>query len=380
MNNENQTPIRDKTPHIETVIACLALGLFMTYSIFPSTVYAYGVIAAFLALAYRINKKGFTVTAVLTVLSFVLFTAVTLASLLAIISVAVIGGIMLTKPKARIVFIAIAAVVYAVAAVVTSPVEGLGVLTALPMAIALAVCIKVKPTRTTSVCAISGAFVATLVLPFAISFYITHGGEWLEQLKITVDELRTVLAEETYTAFTEAFSNTTLSEFNLSDTITPEIATSAVNLVFDLLPAIIIIISNLVAYVVHAFSLIARRHLGDLPKLHEILFSMSKVSAWVFIISFVGMLVSFSDAEPARVASMALQNINLILTPSFLLVGLTSFSISIRTENNKKKILHTVLAVLAFLYCGTFLIYPLVAFGVFNTLAPARNKQNTPDA
>ena len=379
MNNENQVPEKGRTSHIEAVIAYLAVGLFMIYSIFPSAIYAYGVIAAFLALSYRVNKAGFTITAVLTALCFVVFSAVTLASLLSTISVAVIGGIMLTRPKARIIFIALAAAVYAVAAYVTSPVEGLGVLTALPMAIALAICIKVKPARTTSVCAISAAFVATIVLPFAISFYLTHGGGWLEQLKITADELRSVLADETYKAFTEAFSNTALSDIKLSDTITPDITKSAVNLVFDLLPAIIIIVSNLVAYVVHAFSLIARRHLGDTPQIHEILFSMSKVSAWVFIISFVAMLVSFSDAELARIASLALQNINLILTPSFLLVGLTSFSISIRTENSKKKLLHTILAVLAFLYCGTFLIYPLVAFGVFNTLAPARNKRNTPN-
>lgn len=369
MKNENQTPTPSKLNTTKALIAGWLTAIFMLYVVFPSAVYAWATIALFLLCAYKINTKraGFILTASLTAIVFFALgtSAETLAYVLSIIASAVIGGIMFTEIKSGIIFIIFTCAAYAVAALLNSPTEALTVLTGLPMSAALAICAKLRASRVTSICAVSAVFLSTLVLPVAITFYLQHGSEAAAQFKALLEEFRTVWTDTMVSVSEEVFAN---SNDNLSEIFNKETVSALVDTTINLLPAILIILSNVVAFSVHTLSLHARERIGEIPQDNEKKFLLSKVSAWLYIISFIAVFFGASDSVTANILALALQNINLILTPSFLFAGISSISVVMHAPEGRTGTVYTLLAILALLYCGTFLIYPIVAFGVIKTL------------
>lgn len=367
MNNETRTNIPVKLTLLKALVAGWLAAMFMIYTVLPSTVFACVVAAVFLFCAYKANKRGFALTAVVTALTFlVLGASVTaLAYVLSLISAALVGGIMLCGKKSAVLYLVFGSAAYAVAAILKSPTEALPVLTSVPLAIALAVCIKTRARRVSAVCVISAVFAIILIAPYAVSFYLQHGSESLEQFKLLLDEVRVLLTDSVVKAYEEIPED---AKKQVADIFTPDVIASSIDAVFPLIPAIFIIVCNTFAFSLHTLSIWIRASLGDSLKEEEKIFSMSKTSAWLYIISFIAMLFSLSDSDFAQIIMLSMQGLNMILTPSFLWLGLSSVSVSFRTADGKKSIFHTVIAILAFLYCGTFLIYPLVIFGVVKTL------------
>lgn len=381
MKSENQTPASPKLTALKSIIAAWLIAIFALYTVFPSTLYACVTIALFLICAYKINTKrmGFVTVAVFTAITFFALGAspAMLAYLLGIISSSVIGGIMLTENKSRIVFTVFMGIAYTAVALIKSPVEALSLLVSVPMAVTLALCAKFKAPRVASICAVSGVFLATMILPIAIEFYIQYGSEATAQFKLFIDEFRT-FQTDTLTALVEEISAD--SDVKMNELFDSQNIAALVDTLISLLPAIFIIFSNAVAFSAHTLMLNAREKLGESLQVDETLFLLSKVSAWLYIISFFVMLFNASRSEFAQTLSLATQNINLILIPSFLLVGIGSIAKLIHTHDKRKRTMHTVISVLALLYCGTFLIYPIAALGVittFNLNKPPRGTQNS---
>ena len=82
MKDENQTPSQVKLTALKALIAGWLTAIFMLYTVFESTVYAWAVIALFLICAYKINNKksGFILTAIFIAIAFFLLGASILAA------------------------------------------------------------------------------------------------------------------------------------------------------------------------------------------------------------------------------------------------------------------------------------------------------------
>lgn len=376
MKFENQTPTPTKLTALKSIVAGWITAIFMLYTVFPSTVYAWATIAVFLLCAFKISSKksGFVVITALTAVAFFAFgaSAEVLAYVLSIIATAVLGGIMLSEKKSCVVFIVFAGIVFTAVALLKTPLEALTSLVGLPMAVSLAVSAKVKASRVASICAASGMFLATLILPVAISFYGRYGAESAEQFKLLLEEFRVAWTDAMVSVSEEMFTN---GNENLLEVFNKETVSALVDTTINLLPAILIILSNAVALSAQTLSLYVREFLLEFPQESEKKFMLSKVSAWLYIISFIVMLVVVSDSDTARVITLATQNINVILTPSFLLAGIASLSSAFHMPEGRRRTGYTVMIILAFLYCGTFLIYPIVALGVIRTLKSNKKPQ-----
>lgn len=377
-DNINATPLSLSRAVIAGVIA----ALFMIYSIFPSLIFACAVIAVFSFCACRANKRLIVATLALIAIGFLLLggSAVILSSVLAIIGAAIAGGIMLSGKRSAAVYLIFICAVYGAAAFITSPVDAIPTLTSIPLAVTLAVCARLRTPRVSSICALSAVLIITLVAPLAVSFCIEHGAEAAEQFKLLIEETKAAIADTIVKTYEEVSA---VSEDAFPIEITPASAKEAVDVIFPLIPAMLVIISNLIAFSLHTLSLWIRFGLGQLPAKEEADFAMSKVSAWAYVVSFVAMLFSFSDSDLAQTVMMAMMTLNLILMPSFMLVGFKAVVAAFKIAGGKLKPLHVILIVLGLMYCGAFIFYPLTAYGVMFTIkskdAPDNAPKNTPE-
>ena len=376
MKSEIKIPTPPLLQSIKALIAGLISVIFMLYTVFESAIYACLVIALFLICVYKITPKGrgFAVSAGITAVAFFLLGASfeTLAFVLSIISIAVIGALMLSSSKSGIIFAAFTTGAYIVSALLSSPADALSSLVGIPSAIALAICAKLKLPRISAVCTLSAVFIVTLVSPLLLWIYLTYGSDSAEQVKLFFDSIRTTQAEAISTAISSVFAD---SNPDLAAKFDKQTVTDLIDTAISLLPAVIIIISNIIAISIHTLSLRARQALGGDVSEEEKKFSLSKVSAWLYIISFISLFIGGAESNSARATLLTLQNINLILTPSFFLVGIKSISLVIGPAGAKNNIFNTVMLILTIMYCGTLLIYPIVALGVIRTI----NSGKTPN-
>ena len=201
-------------------------------------------------------------------------------------------------------------------------------------------------------------FLSTLVLPVAITFYLQHGSEAAAQFKALLEEFRTVWTDTMVSVSEEVFAN---SNDNLSEIFNKETVSALVDTTINLLPAILIILSNVVAFSVHTLSLHARERIGEIPQDSEKKFLLSKVSAWLYIISFIAVFFGASDSVTANILALALQNINLILTPSFLFAGIAIWGSSFFTAlgNGLVSALISFLRTLVF-QIAAVIVFPLI--------------------
>ena len=383
MNNENNTPSTPNMTTLRAVICGVLAAVFMVYNAIPSNIFAVAVIGIFIICAFIIKKNGasFALTLLITAFCF-LFTSISgLAMVLGIASAAAIGSLMLRSKKNAAIYLCFAVLAYAVSAIITTPMTACSTLICLPAAAIIALCHNKKANRVSAVCTVSATFIITLLAPPAVIFLIKHGTEAPELLKTLGVEFftsqRLLLASQFNEIFSEVYSE-------LSSEISPDIIKSfsdaLAEVMIQILPALLIICSNIAAFVTHSISLALRRFYREPLEEKETQFVLSKVSAWIFIISLALSLLSFSDSQTAHIVSASMMNINVILSISFFFVGFRSALAMINTFSRRKKVLHIILAVLALMYCGTFFTYPLIFIGVINTLKYQENKRTPPNS
>lgn len=365
MNNGNTTPTQIKVTLVQTVLAGLAVACFMAYLAIPSVILACVNIALFILCAYKLCQKSadFTIIVIVTVIMFATLSINSLARIISLVVSAAAGGAMLCGSKrSRAVFIIFSAASYLVAFAVTgSPIEAISVFSALPAAIAFAVCSSKRVPRVSSICAASITFLVTALIPVALSAYAEFGTD----VKAFIESARYNFS----TTVTETF-NSMISAMGAeyAEAVSVDTVVSTAELVFTLMPAMYIISANITAFVASYLHMIIRQSLGKAPERQEVVFILSSVSAWLYIISFVFMFFSFGDSNAMRIFAVSMENLNLILSPAFMLVGLFSFIATTRAGGSKPSIFKTVIIILSFMYCGAFLLYPLAAAGVITTL------------
>ena len=364
MNNGNTTPTQTKIKFIQTLLAGLAVASFMVNLAIPSIILACVNTALFILCAYKICQKrsDFTVIVIVTAAMFAMLSITSLARVISLVVSAAAGGAMLCgSKKSRATFTIFSVVAYLVAFVVTgSLTEAISVFSALPAAIAFAVCSSKRVSRVSSICAASAAFLITALIPIALSAYAEFGTD----VKLFIETARSNFSA----TVTEAI-NTVVSSVGeqYAEAFSADTVASTAELVFTLIPALYIISTNIIAFVASYLHMIIRLSLGKAPEKQEVIFVLSSVSAWIYIISFVMMFFSFGNSNAMRVFAVSMENINLILSPAFMLVGLFSFIATTRMGGSKSSIFKTVIIVLSFMYCGAFLLYPLAAAGVIMT-------------
>ena len=371
--NQNQSQTALGLTAKSSALLCILAVVFMIYLVCPVFVFACTVALAFFAGVYVTNKKAMLLTLAVVVLAFLITGAsVTFtATLLALVGAAALGSVLLTKKQSATAFIVSACAAYAALAVIKSPTEALYILTPLPMAIALAVCSRKKLPAVASICAASAALVLTLVLPIAIGLFLEYGKQTAEEVTKLMDSVKASVVDaivEAYGQLTDEAKAALPIEIKASD------AREAVDTFFPLIPSFFIIVANLISFCTHAVTIWIKNRVGVEISNTERIFAMSKLSAWVYIISFVTMLFSFSSSSLAQTVMMAMMSLNLILMPSFAFVGFISVVEAFRMSGGKIKPIHVILAVLGFMYCGAFIIYPLTVLGVMRTLKTPESK------
>ncbi len=372
MNNQASSPTPSANSFVRTVIYAALLACFSAYLALPSAIFACVCIILFLICSYKIsqNKAIFVgIFAVCGVLLFVLPIA-SLAAAISTVAVASAGATMLYSGKRG----TVAYILSTLAALITafsftgSLTAALGVLSPLPAAIVLAVCSKKKASRISTICAVSAALIVSAAIPFlwaVISEYGTDAGN-------IINELRTSFSSKMVEVF-RAVADMTGTK--LEDAIDIDSLAYTAELVFTLLPAIIISVSNILAFFISFLHAVIRYSFGIAQEKNEAVFRLSSVSAWLYILSIVSFFIAFGDSRLALVTTFAMGSLNIILTPAFALVG-AAFMLSPNRRRRKNKKLRILLIIAGVLYLGALLVIPVALNGAILTLK--LNKTNTP--
>ncbi len=190
----------------------------------------------------------------------------------------------------------------------------------LPAAAFLAFSIKSKHSRISAVCRISVGICAMLVALLAVSVYKYAGAISISALKTSINAARAYLISAMSTVVNEMSTVLGMDIASLGAENLPELLVGSL---FNLLPGIIIMASNILAYIIHSlylsanYSLTPERRKESLPMLA---FDMSVVSATVYILALILSLVLTSGAS--ALYGTAAQNILLILAPGLVMTAL----------------------------------------------------------
>lgn len=238
----------------------------------------------------------------------------------------------------------------------------------IPCALLLAILLARGANRVTAICAVSAMLVAVSAVPLLIQLYSEYG----ELSAATFTAFFSDLRAEYLQAYLDSLF---LLPEKMQATMTEELFHTVFDTIISLLPAILVITTNSIAFFAHMLSLTVCRKTGYAKRfpLKAHLFIMSKVSAILFIITLLLPILGLGNSDNAQVITVAAENINLMLMPAFLLVG--GFGVIAFFQRQRGCLNIWVLLALAFLllYAGGFVLYALALFGAFHTLrTPSR--------
>lgn len=362
----NGTPSATPSSHLllRTVIFSLIIACFTAYLAFPSAIFACAVLVLFLICAYKLSNNNSIFVGIFAVCG-VLFSIMplTLLATLVCLVASVAGGAMLCSyKKSAAVYPILTAAVFALSLALTNSLDSaLAVITPMPAAIVLAVCSKKKAPRVTAICALSVALLTTALLPLAFSVYTEYGTDLTAFINAAREGYANAVVDS-FAGISEA-SGVDLSEI-ISETNLRIIAES----IFPLAPSFIVSVANLIAFGATFLLAIIRNSLGEPMTRGESVFRLSSASAWLYIISLIAILIGFGDSHAARIFALTMGNLNVILTPAFALVGAAAFISAKKRGVAGRGIFRIILVIIAFMYCGVLILYPIALFGVITTL------------
>ncbi|MBO5415243.1 MAG: DUF2232 domain-containing protein [Clostridia bacterium] len=215
----------------------------------------------------------------------------------------------------------------------------------LPAAILLAYSFGRGQDRISVICKTSAGIVLSIAA-VAAAVYISRYGTNFSIIAQVADSARNyltnILSQMLYTVYNE------IAELSMTDATT--LATAAVTATFNLLPAIIVIVSNILAFYLQSMMINIFIHdEEDKEKRRNMtLFDMSVVSAVIFLIAFFASLIL--SRNEVSVWSVTADNISLILMPGLVLTAILALR---RFTFGKKG------------SCGGVLIYFAIIFLIF---------------
>ena len=230
-----------------------------------------------------------------------------------------------------------------------------------PAALALGYSFSKGLDRVSSICRTSAAIILTTLLP-AVAYFLVKYGTDLSVLSSLVDSLKSsttnLLADTLY----KLYSGMTELGVSMSMTDALDVSTYTVNAIFNLLPALIVLISNVISFslqsMLTSILIVGETDKAKISKM--LIFEMSLISAVVFIISFVAMLIL--SASDISVWSVTAENIAIILMPGLLFSAFAAFRGFIFLKNSSclGALLYLISVILIF-YIPAIMI-PLASF------------------
>lgn len=231
----------------------------------------------------------------------------------------------------------------------------------IPAALALGYAFSKGVDRVSSICRTSAAIMLTAIIPASVYFILKYGTD-LSVLSTIIESLKesttNLLADTLYMLYSE------MTELGISMSMTDatDLSTYAVNAAFNLLPALIVIIANLISFALQSM-LTSILIVGETDKAKitkMVVFEMSLISAIVFLISFIAMFALSTSG--ISVWAVTAENIALILMPGLLFSAFAAFRgfIFIKSRSCFGVILYLVSIMMIF-YIPTVII-PLASF------------------
>lgn len=259
-----------------------------------------------------------------------------------------------------------------------SPVGLLLSLISLPCALALTWSVKKELSRIGAVCRISASICVMIVALFGFYVYSSSGELSFSAAKAIIDT-----AKEQLTVFlgsaTEQLQD--MLGADLASVDLNSVITVAISSVFNLLPAIIIVLCNISAYIIHSVFLSAYFASEEDKKkvMPMLVFDMSLTSAIVYIAALLLAFILVSDS--VAIYGTAAENIVLILAPGLVLTALAG--VRALTAKKGPSCLGTLLYMLLIFLIASLspLVIMAVAFAgaIFVILAHIGKRKAHPD-
>lgn len=190
---------------------------------------------------------------------------------------------------------------------------------ALPCSLLLAYSVKNKLDRGGAVCRISLGICISVIAVLAITVYTGYGELSMQAVQAFIDELRESITELLSSTVSDVGE---ILGIELAGTDTESAIASVVASLFNLLPAIIITLGNITAYIVHSLYLSVTYSSEEKRKeaIPMLSLNMSLVSAVIYIFALI---LSFSlVSDSTAIYGTAAENVLLILAPGLILTAL----------------------------------------------------------
>ncbi len=314
-------------------------------------------ISAYFIYSRLINNSKSSIPLILSVvLCLVLGEAVLLlaTAVSLIFSVCTLSYILGTKNKStvKIIFSLIPVFSWLIASLLLSdPLIAALALAHIPAAILLAHSISKGYPRVSTICRISVGFIISVFAIAATCFFLKNGTD-VKLLPELIANAKESLTTFYYNILSSEYASLLLYEegMQISATDMMTIASSAVNTLFIFLPALVVTLTNILAFIVHSVTLktLLRTQEDRAKILPMFSFDMSLLSAIVFLVSFT-VSALMSEAE-LSVLSVGLSNIAIIFMPGLIYTAIMTFN--------------TVLAMKP--SCGGMLLYLALIFVTVN--------------
>ena len=275
-----------------------------------------------------------------------------------------VGGIMLGGKKRDVaVYIASLAVAFiGVFAYTRNIYAACATLVTLPSAAALAICDKKKMRRVPCLCAVSAAFLLSILAPAVIVLASTHGTDTLNFIGTSVESFRLSVNDK-------LIEMGAMLGKPYSELYSPKSADALTRLTFDVLPALAIVSGNIIAFFSQTCYFALKDKFVRKVKASERVLIMSKTSAWMFVISLaLTFITSFFEEAPMQIFSVAMTNLNMILTPAFFVIAAFTLIALLQSRKSKLSLFTIILIVFALVNFGSYLMYPLSIFGAITVL------------
>ena len=218
--------------------------------------------------------------------------------------------------------------------------------------------------RVSSIVICSATLLLCFILAFSLLWYRSHGAivwaDVVQALESVREQTVTALRESEFSAAMEELLNATYGSIPFD---VDALILTSVEQIFNLLPALVITLANVLAFVAQSVcnAAFCGTGLGKLRTHTSHLFILSVPAAVIFIVCTV---VSLFPAEQALWLSV-MQNLQLILFPGMCLAGVQKFMVDTK---NARSPLMIGLVVAAALFATTFLIWGLAISGALTTL------------
>lgn len=375
--NEMPTSGNRRLPLAPSLCLALSLTFFMAFCAFPEVVLCrYTVVLVFVLLLFiAVRSRLVTVLSILPC-ALAFFTAESAPELtLALAAIAVIGygGFALTSMPPLLVIVPPMVACLLGYAITGDPVRALSTLIFVPLALAAALALRLKLSRTSSIAAVSAVLLGGTLI--ALGATLLSRGDSLSAT--AVKELVLSLRDTACTSLA-AISETAVASGFLEKALTAEELLPAVNSALRLLPATLIVTAELLSYLGCLIAVTLRTsQFPDHPLPAECrVFRMSSPSAILFLFSFALSLLPLGKSDTIGILLISALNLFVILSPGLALCGAIRLWLSFRERRALPPLLLIVLCLWFFSAIPTLLAF-LGAFTVLRTeKAFQKNRKN----